>query len=191
MRFAFAGTLAVLVLLVAAVFSTLRAKAEATGKGVPVHLEHVELEDQFGTPYHHPFPACKPMLLLAADKKAYPALEPWIETLRARWKGEVIIVGVADLRGVPRFLRNKVRNRFASAEAHPVLLDWEGDVLSVLQPSKSLPNAFLISAQGVLLLHLSGEATEAKLGTLQARLDALAGVGGTDEAQARIIGSVD
>ena len=42
-------------------------------------LAGVALEDQFGKPHAHGFPADGPMVLLVADKKGYEALGPWID----------------------------------------------------------------------------------------------------------------
>jgi hypothetical protein len=160
--------------LTLAVGLTLGAVARAVcGDATGLGLERLELEDQFGKLHRNSFPTLRPTVLLAADKRGYQDLEPWIQAVRERFPKTANIVGVADVRGVPGLLRGKVRRRFASAENHAILLDWDGAVLAPLRPVKGVPNAYLLSAEGRVKLHLSGAVTPAKMDTLQGGLSAL------------------
>ena len=125
------------------------------------------------------------MVLLVADKKGYEALGPWIDAVRVRAGEQVAIVGIADVRAVPGFLRGKVRRKFAAGQARPILLDWEGEVLNRLDPEKGVPNAYLISASGGLLFQASGSASDANLKELQCRLESEVSAAGSSTADSR------
>lgn len=143
-----------------------------SGAGLP-SLNAIVLKDQFGSVHSYHFPLDRPMVLLAADKKGYEVLAPWIKAVRDRAGRNTPVVGIADVRGVPGFLQAKVRRKFEARQKHPVLLDWDGDVLNLLNPEKGVPNAYLITASGQVVLHLSGEASAGKLEKLLKGLEAL------------------
>ncbi|MCU0771560.1 MAG: glycosyltransferase [Verrucomicrobia bacterium] len=143
-------------------------EASDSADATPCQLKEIQLEDQFGATHRFTFPASAPMVLLAADKKGYERLTPWIEAARERWSARASVVGVADMRGVPGVLRGMVRGKFRSAESYPVLLDWNGAVLGCLRPEKGVPNVYLIDAQGLVVLHASGEASDSELKRLEA-----------------------
>jgi len=136
-------------------------------------LPSIVLEDQFERNHAYRFPLAQPMVLLVADRKGHESLAPWIEAVRGHAGDDVLIVGIADLRGVPGFLHGKVRRKFRAAQKHPILLDWNGAVLNRLEPEKGTPNAYLIGADGNVLYRLHGEATAANVGRLRERIEAL------------------
>ena len=73
------------------------------------------------------------------------------------------MVGVADVRGVPGFLRGRVKRVFREGLPHPVLLDWDGGVLGELGPKPGGPNVYLVGCDGRVLLGVAGEVSESKL----------------------------
>ncbi len=154
-------------------------KHPPTGTSNLVHpastrLVAIELEDQFGALHHFAFPRTNPVVLLAADRKGYEGLAPWIEASHQRWRERAGIVGVADLRAVPGFVQGKVRRKFRSGQGYPVLLDWDGAVLGRLRPEACVPKAFLLDTRGQGGASPFRQATDSKLAELQDRLGELA-----------------
>jgi len=134
-------------------------------------LSIIELQDQFKNTHRHSFPESKPMVLLVADRKGYGSLAPWVKSARALAADESIVLGIADVRRVPAFLRGKVRRKFEEGQDYPILLDWHGDVLENLRPTRGVANTYLIRPDGHVVLHLSGEATDAKLKLLRSEIE--------------------
>lgn len=150
-------------------------EAEGQGKRLSdnaVRLKDITLADQYEKLHTYHFPLKQPMVLLVADRKGYEALTPWVEALRHPAGRDAAIVGIADVRGVPGFLRGKVRRKFQADQTYSILLDWDGDILNRLKPEKAIPNVFLISSEGKVLLQLSGEATAERLQRLRSHLAA-------------------
>lgn len=161
--------------------STWSSRAAEVSSGLPATppvealdpIPSIVLEDQFERNHAYRFPLARPMVLLVADKKGHESLAPWIEAVREHAGHDVLIVGIADLRGVPGFLHGKVRRKFRTAQKHPILLDWNGAVLNRLEPEKGTPNAYLIGAGGNVLYRLHGEATAANVERLKERFEAI------------------
>lgn len=129
------------------------------------------LSDQFGNTCKCSFPTDQPIVLLAADRKGYESLQPWIATVRQHLINQATILGVADLRSVPSFLKGRVARKFKSAQGYPILLDWDGDVLNQLDPVQRVPNIYLISPNGDVQMHLCGQATPERVQTLLKRFN--------------------
>ncbi len=86
------------------------------------------LADQFGRE-HTPADYPGVVVLVGSGKKGSSYNGPWIKALRDRLdpRGEPVhVVGYADLRGVPFFVKGLVRKRFPKDQNYPVLLDWKG-----------------------------------------------------------------
>lgn len=70
-------------------------------------------------------------VLLAGDREGSRHTRAWKEALKAALGGvpgadRVRFAGLADLRGVPGFMRGAVRARFPKEPERWVMLDWEG-----------------------------------------------------------------
>jgi len=143
--------------------SSSTAEVEHHSDAVGCSVDSIRLEDQFGQLHVCLFPAAKPIVLLAADKRGNEQLDPWIKSVTEGLGQRVTILGVADVRGVPGLFQGKVSRKFREVQDHPVLMDWKGEILDVLQPKKDLPNIYLLSRTGVVLMHSSGEATDERV----------------------------
>jgi hypothetical protein len=122
----------------------------------------ISLTDQFDQPHTLKFPAAKPILLTVADKKGSEGIAAWAHPLAARFGEQIEIAGIADVSAVPKPLRSFVRGKFKKAIRYPIMLDWEGDVCARFAYARGKPNVFLIARDGRILLHISGEAGEAR-----------------------------
>jgi hypothetical protein len=130
-----------------------------------------ELRDQFGVAHQVNFPRTNLTVLTIADKHGNEQVDGWIAPLKVRYAGEIEIIGIADVGGVPRILRDGVRKRFAKTRGHPVMLDWEGNITSQFHPQKHLVNLYVLDLNGRVTASFSGAATPDVLGQLVAAVD--------------------
>ncbi|MGE3309601.1 MAG: hypothetical protein AB7O66_06490 [Limisphaerales bacterium] len=121
-----------------------------------VRIDSFHLTDQFGAEHRMEFPRSRPLLLLVGDRKGSEEIDPWIEPLKARWGNVCDIVGVADVDGVPRFLRGRITEAIRESRAKPLLLDFEGKVTRRLPCEKKTANVFAIDPTGLMTAHVSG-----------------------------------
>lgn len=137
---------------------------------IAAQLSTFDLKDQFGTNVVCRWPSDKPLVLVVADKKGYEGTSAWVEILRNDYSGKVRVLGIADVDGVPGPLRGFVRSQFKGKVNHPVLLDWEGQVLQVLRPKKGVPNVYVVGTNGTVNASFSGKATPEALAALSKAL---------------------
>jgi hypothetical protein len=109
------------------------------------------------------FPATNATFLVIADWKGSAQLEPWIKPVRERFGSTSGIEGIADVSAVPPGLRAMVRRAFAKQLSYPVMLDWTGAVTRQFRPEKEVPNIYVLSPEGKILLRRSGGASDALL----------------------------
>ena len=72
---------------------------------------------------------------------------------------------------VPGPLREFVRKKFQKARSHPVMMDWDGNVIRPFKPQKDHANVYVIGRQGCVMLHLAGVSKSESLKELFATLD--------------------
>lgn len=128
-------------------------------KDPPLRLESFTLSDQFGTNHSVRFPSSQPTILLVGDRAGAPQLEPWISEIKRCLGSQVAMTGVADVTGVPGFLRGMIRSRFRERYTHPILLDFSGSVSRSLPLEKSQANIFVIEPSGAVLTREHGVLT--------------------------------
>jgi hypothetical protein len=127
----------------------------------------LSLPDQFGRERTFSIPQPTLSVLTVADQKGSEEITAWVQSLKRLFGVELPIEGVADVSRVPRLLRPLVRKRFSERLQHPVLLDWEGGVVSQLRCQPNTANVFLLSTNGEVLLTLHGAVDGRKLEQLQ------------------------
>jgi nicotinamide mononucleotide adenylyltransferase len=90
-----------------------------------------QLEDQFGNNYTELDFLDEVVIIVGSDKEGSQYNEQWSAALYDSLKSincenEVSFLPVADLRGVPFFLKKMVRNKFPKEKNRWILLDWKG-----------------------------------------------------------------
>ncbi len=152
-----------------------RAGAESkTGRTPPpAALHSFRLPDQFGTNHHHTFPRSRPLLLVVGDRKGVEEVDAWLGPLKQYWGRTTDIAGVADVRAVPRFLRDRVVTGIRKARTHPVMLDFDGTVLASMPCARRTANVFVVRPDGVLATNVTGLPSEAALASLAEALHPL------------------
>jgi hypothetical protein len=132
---------------------------------------NIELRDQHDSPQRLTFPATNLVVLAIADKTGAEQVDAWIAAIKPRYAGQVEIRGIADVRGVPSFLRGKVRKKFQQTRQYPVMMDWSGEVCAKFNFQPGVANLFLIARDGSIVGRWTGTATHAAVSKLSASLD--------------------
>ena len=118
------------------------------------------LEDQFRRVHVRAEQLHRPMLVVAGDRhgSAFGERSVWafVHALERIDSSRVQVVGVADLRGVPRLLRGLVRSKFARSTHEPVLLDWDGVFATAYALPAELCTMMLVDTTGTIVGRLSG-----------------------------------
>ena len=122
----------------------------------PIRLESFELTDQFGHRHAVRFPTLRPMLLVIGDRRGSEEIDPWIAPLKQRWGSSADLLGIADVRAVPRFLKSRITEAIRRARPQPLLLDFEGVVTEKLPCKSKAANVFAVGTDGRILAHVHG-----------------------------------
>jgi predicted transcriptional regulator len=130
------------------------------------------LLDQYDQPFDVRQAEGKTIILLASDGEGSKQNREWIDAINGRYGDRVVIVGIADTRGVPFFVKSAVKSKFKESPA-PVLFDWNGVVFTSYVLASNVSNIVLIDKSGVVQYMFSGEATAAACEKLFHEIDKL------------------
>ncbi len=130
------------------------------------------LQDQFGTTFTLKQFRGSILVLIASDKEGSEQKGPWRKALIDRYKDGIVIVGVADLRTVPFFLKGSIKSGFKKDPAS-ILMDWKAEVFTALELKKNVSNIVVIDQKGNLRYLTSGAGTDGAIAKLFAEIDGL------------------
>lgn len=130
-----------------------------------------DLSDQYDRPYRPEQPG-KTIVLLASDRDGETETVHWRMKINERYHGSVSFIGVADVRGVPFFMKRAVKDNFKKYRA-PVLLDWKGELFTAFGLVPGLPNIVVVDKEGILHYLYAGPATEDACSALFSEIDRL------------------
>jgi len=131
----------------------------------------LELRDQYDSPQRLAFPSANVVVLTIADKTGSEQIDGWVTALKARYGGRIELRGLADVAGVPGFLRGMVRKRFQETCPYPVMMDWSGNVCSQFGFQPGVANVFVMGRDGAIQMSFAGSAREPALKRLYAAID--------------------
>ncbi len=118
------------------------------------------LSDQYGLQYSLETFAGHPVVLIASDKKGEEQNHQWGELIGKKYGSRVRIMGAADVRTVPFFLKNRITNNFKK-DKNAVLLDWDGILFTSYGLTKGVSNVVLIDGSGMVrYLHCGSPSRE-------------------------------
>jgi hypothetical protein len=130
------------------------------------------LADQYDRPFHLADARGSIIVLLAADGEAEAQLAPWRTKLAGRYADRVVMLGIADVRSAPFFLKRHLKNRFKK-NPDRVLLDWNGDFFTAYGLPGKAPSIVAIDRTGTVRSVRSGDATASALQDLFNDIDRL------------------
>jgi hypothetical protein len=128
------------------------------------------LRDQFGREHDAGDYRGRALVLVAAARGGRSVGTAWVEALRGLQDsvtpaGDVPVIAVADLRGVPWILRRFTRTQFPHDRRQPVLLDWDGSVARRLDLDRERCTVLVVGPDG----QVETRVTPAVVDTLAAR----------------------
>ncbi len=121
------------------------------------------LKDQRGRRHEQTFPKKRVSIYALADRKGSDQLEDWITPLYKQYEDRVDLCGVANLKGVPKFMRPMIRGMFRKGVDYPVMMDWSGETCEAFGYRANAADIFVVAPNGVLIHRVSGGVTEEKL----------------------------
>jgi hypothetical protein len=131
----------------------------------------IELSDQFDKVHQHREPFPRPLVIVVANRQGSHHIESWVSELYRAHGKKVEIVGMADLRGVPGFMKPTLRKAFQTQSAqHAVLLDWSGTTVSGFERGKTGIDIYAVDLSGRILATVTGEMTPEKMEVLSKAL---------------------
>jgi hypothetical protein len=65
------------------------------------------------------------------------------------------VVEVADLRGVPFFMKGSVKKKFPADRSQWVLMDWKGELATTFEFESATCSILLFDWNGILRLHVA------------------------------------
>lgn len=139
----------------------------------PAALTAFQLADQFGREHTRDEYRGRALLLVAGDRAGSLHIPAWIAALDAAVRdagalahergtaGQLAVVGVADLRGVPAPMRPLVRRLLPRDEQRIVLLDWDGALGTAHHFARGRCTALVVDRGGSIVARADGVAPDA------------------------------
>jgi len=119
-----------------------------------------KLKDQFDREFeerdfHHWL-----LVVTGFDKNGSKYAEPWMQAIHDALKDnkefyKVLLVAVADLRGIPFFLKGFVRGKFPEKRSRWVLMDWDGIFSKAYRLSPNVTNIMVFDCSSNLIHQVS------------------------------------
>ena len=134
------------------------AAAEGGQPVLNVKAPEFSLLDQYDKPYNIRQGEGGIVVLLASDKEGEPQNALWRSAIGERYRDKIFMIGIADVRTVPFFLKSRIKNNFRKDNAR-ILLDWTGEVFKNYVLASHASNIVLIDTKGMVRHVTSGEAT--------------------------------
>jgi hypothetical protein len=131
----------------------------SAAESTPVAREFILL-DQYGKHYEITYPQEKVCVLVFADKWGCTQVEGWVRPLYDQYEETIAILGVAQLDGVPSWLRSTLVRIFKKSIKFSVMMDWTGDVCRAYEYTGRKANVVIISRQGAIQHRVKGRASQ-------------------------------
>ncbi len=119
-----------------------------------------ELEDQFGDLHSTADVEGRPVIVIGSDRAGRQESQIWAQTVGSlmetdgELQGRAEILRIADLRGVPVFLKGTVRKQLRRGLETPLLLDWDGQVVGIYDFQPEIANVVLLDGDGTVVLRI-------------------------------------
>lgn len=119
-------------------------------------LIQFEMKDQFDSLYSHEALANCVVILIGSDKDGSPFNSLWGKALHDSLQThsafeQIRFLPVADLRGVPFFMKGFVKGHFPKEKERRVLLDWGGKFAKSYRFTSKMSNIIIFDRNGELI----------------------------------------
>ena len=104
----------------------------------------------------------KILLIIASDRDGAKYNALWLNPVREKYGGEMSILGMANLKGLPSAIKGIVKGIFRARYKTSVLLDWEGEVFDAYGMLPKVSNIILVDRSGKIYYTETGKEVERK-----------------------------
>ncbi len=113
------------------------------------------IEDQFDRVHTQADLAGQPLLINVSDRKGSQYADAWLTAIKKalgeeEWE-QLAVVSVADVRGVPFFVKGSVKKKFPRSKDEWVLMDWKGRFAKHYGLERDACNLLLFNDTGLLV----------------------------------------
>lgn len=120
-----------------------------------------KLEDQFGVKTTEEDVSGKIVILIGSGKEGSEYNAVWGKTIHDSLNADdgyedIVFLPLADLRGVPFFMKSFVKSRFPKEAEKRVLLDWKGDIPKAYDFAPDSSNVLVFDRAGKLIFRTHG-----------------------------------
>ena len=140
---------------------------------VSVLADEFSLSDQYGQSHRISYPQEKICVLVFADKWGCAQVEGWVRPLYETYEDTILIHGVAQLDGVPGWLRSTLVRIFRNSIRFSVMMDWTGDICRVYGYPGGKAFVVIVDRQGNIRHRVNGRASQELLEECCAIIDGL------------------
>ncbi len=128
----------------------------------PAELIDFKVEDQFKKIHTRDEVRGKLFIIVGADRKGSEFTGAWSDAImsgirRLGVQDRVVAVGLADLRGLPFFLKGMIRGKFAEKSKGWSIMDWKGVFPKAYGFENDRANILVFGPDGGLLHRTSGQ----------------------------------
>lgn len=139
--------------------------ATAPGSAEPPVLIEFELQDQFDRTYRAADYAGRVLYVIASDKDGSRYNGSWSRAIFDALEGDredeaLATFGVADLSGVPFFLKKMIKGKFPRDQDQWVLMDWKGLFRKAYRFEPGASNILVFATDGRLVHRAHGREVE-------------------------------
>jgi hypothetical protein len=150
------------------VFLLFLAVATAGGDQTAVNSKVAEfvLQDQYDKPVNIRQYEGSIVVLIGSDSEAIKQNEAWEQSILKKYRDNVVLLRVADVRGAPPALKDFIKKKFQERERRSILLDWDGAIFTTYGLRRKISNVILIDRMGYIRYVYSGAAESPAIGRL-------------------------
>jgi len=121
-----------------------------------------KIEDQFGTVHTNEDYLASIVIVIGSDKNGSKYNGIWAKAIRDSLKHEnnfaqIKFLRVADLRGVPFFIKGFVKGKFPKEKERWVLLDWKGQFAKAHEFESEACNIVIVDRNGTVVHKAHGQ----------------------------------
>ncbi len=128
------------------------------------------LQDQYDRPATLRQLEGRVVVLIASDRDVMAQSRRWGKIISDRYGDTVSLFGIADARGIPFFMKSKIKNDFKK-DGISILLDWNGVVSIAYGLAEKVSNIILIDKNDYIKYIYSGEVTQGAIESLFTEID--------------------
>ena len=141
------------------------------------HLISFEIKDQLDKVYTDKDYDDQLIVVVGSDKSGKKYNPIWSDAIldafeNQEQKNQINIIGIANLKGVPFFLKGMIKGKFPKDHDNRILMDWKGQFAKAYLFESKVCNILVFDRNGTLVLKTHGKDIEThKLSAIVSKLN--------------------